>query len=162
MAISFRHSAGFGKRIEYWVIGLLLKQGFDVYVPLVDDQGIDAIIRSDNGKIIDLQIKARGRGVAFGDAALFAAIDHLEMRSNYYFLFYSERLEIMWLMSSADFIAHAHQNKAGKNVGKRSLWFNNKSIKLKTEAPKSQYAQWCITKDDQHDFSRLREILSNL
>jgi len=40
-----RHSAGFGKRIEYWVIGLMLKEGIDVYVPLVDDDAIDAVMK---------------------------------------------------------------------------------------------------------------------
>jgi hypothetical protein len=43
--ISFRHSAGFGRRIEYWIIGKMLKEGLDVYVPVVDDFGIDAVIR---------------------------------------------------------------------------------------------------------------------
>ena len=32
---TFRHSAGFGKRIEFWIIGRMLKEGLDVYVPLV-------------------------------------------------------------------------------------------------------------------------------
>jgi len=27
---TFRHSAGFGKRIEYWIIGRMLKEGMDV------------------------------------------------------------------------------------------------------------------------------------
>jgi len=45
MKKTFRHSAGFGKRIEYWVIGLMLKEGIDVYVPLVDDDAIDAIMK---------------------------------------------------------------------------------------------------------------------
>ena len=34
---SFRSSAGFGRRIEYWIIGRMLKEGMDVYVPFVDD-----------------------------------------------------------------------------------------------------------------------------
>jgi hypothetical protein len=46
MAHSFRHTASFGKRIEYWIIGQMLKEGLDVYVPLVDDDAIDAVIRS--------------------------------------------------------------------------------------------------------------------
>ena len=33
MTHTFRHSAGFGKRIEYWIIGRMLKEGIDVYVP---------------------------------------------------------------------------------------------------------------------------------
>jgi hypothetical protein len=45
MTTTFRHSSGFGKRIEYWVIGLMLKEGMDVYVPLVDDHAVDAIVR---------------------------------------------------------------------------------------------------------------------
>jgi hypothetical protein len=32
----FRHSAGFGKRMEYWIIGRILKVGIDIYMPLVD------------------------------------------------------------------------------------------------------------------------------
>ena len=27
MTKKFRHSAGFGKRMEYWIIGLMLKEG---------------------------------------------------------------------------------------------------------------------------------------
>ena len=41
MAVSFRHSAAFGKRIEYYIVGLMLKQGLDVYLPMVDDDAID-------------------------------------------------------------------------------------------------------------------------
>ena len=99
MAIPFRHSAGFGKRIEYWVIGLMLKEGLDVYVPLVDDDAIDAVIRRPDGSFITVQIKARSKDVVDGDAALFAAIPH-ELLNNYYFVFYSERLDLIWIMTS--------------------------------------------------------------
>jgi hypothetical protein len=53
----FRHTAGFGKRIEFWIIGRMLKEGLDVYVPLVDDNAIDAVIRKPNGSFIEVQIK---------------------------------------------------------------------------------------------------------
>ena len=43
MTKTYRHSAGFGKRIEYWIIGRMLKEGLDIYVPLVDDDAIDAV-----------------------------------------------------------------------------------------------------------------------
>src|SRR3989337_2256260 len=52
---TFRHSAGFGKRIEYWIIGQMLKEGLDVYVPLVDDDAIDAVIRRSDGSFITAQ-----------------------------------------------------------------------------------------------------------
>jgi hypothetical protein len=34
-----------GKGYEQTVVGLLTLENFDVYMPVVDDQGIDAIIR---------------------------------------------------------------------------------------------------------------------
>jgi hypothetical protein len=121
----FRHSAGFGKRIEFWIIGRMLKEGLDVYVPLVDDNAIDAVIRRPDGSFVEVQIKARSRDAKPGDGALFAAIPH-ELRNNYWFVFYSERLDLMWIMTSEEFIAEAVQNKNGKNVGLRSIWFNGK------------------------------------
>ncbi|MBN1365557.1 MAG: hypothetical protein JW976_12175 [Syntrophaceae bacterium] len=74
MTHPFRHSAGFGKRIEYWIIGRMLKEGLDIYVPLVDDDAIDAVVKRPDGAFITVQIKARSRDVIEGDAALFAAI----------------------------------------------------------------------------------------
>ena len=132
MKKTFRHNAGFGKRMEYFVISKMLEEGLDVYIPLIDDFAIDAIIRKENGTFAEIQIKARSKDVAFGDAALFAAINH-EYRNNYYFVFYSHRLNKTWILSSEDFIKESVQNKTGKNKGKRSIWFNGKSKKTMTE-----------------------------
>ena len=85
----FRHSAGFGKRIEYWIVGRMLKEGMDVYLPLVDDHAVDAIVKRPDGTVAEIQIKARSRDVIEGDAALFAAIPHPEEREDYWFVFYS-------------------------------------------------------------------------
>lgn len=146
MSITFRHSAGFGRRMEYWLIGKMLKEGLDVYVPLVDDFGIDAVIRKQDGTFIEVQIKARSRTVKLGDAALFAAITHVEPRKNYFFVFYSERLDAMWIMSSEQFIATADQNKNGKNAGKRSIWFNgtrmDKAKAQRVEYPKDKFSAY--------------------
>jgi len=153
MSIAFRHSAGFGKRIEYWVVGLMLKHGLDVYLPLVDDDAIDAVVKKPDGNFVEVQIKARSKTVKTGDAALFAAITH-EPRKNYWFVFYSERLDIIWLMSSEEFIEEAVQNKNGINVGKRSIWFNgtktNKTTNEKEEYCKERYEKYICK-----DFSRL-------
>lgn len=132
MSNTFRHNAGFGKRMEYYIISRMLEQGLDVYIPLIDDFAIDAIVRRKDGSFIELQIKARSKDVKFGDTALFAAITH-EHRANYYFVFYSHRLDKVWILSSEDFIKEATQNKTGKNIGKRSIWFNGKSMKKQTE-----------------------------
>jgi hypothetical protein len=151
---TFRHAAGFGKRIEYWIIGRMLKEGMDVYVPLVDDHAVDAIVRRQDGSIALVQIKARSRDVVDRDAALFAAIEH-EQRDDYWFVFYSERLDLTWIMSSAELIAEAVQNKTGKNAGKRSVWFNgarkNKATGKYDEYCKPQWMKYLAT-----DFSRLR------
>ena len=45
MGIAFRHSAGFGKRMEYNLVGKMLIEGLDVYMPLVDDHGVDCVIK---------------------------------------------------------------------------------------------------------------------
>ncbi|HFQ5047563.1 TPA: hypothetical protein ACGUWG_004385, partial [Vibrio vulnificus] len=156
MSISFRHSAGFGKRMEYWIAGLMLKEGIDVYMPLIDDNGIDAVIRKPDGTFIEVQIKARSKNVSMGDAALFAAITH-ELRDNYYFVFYSERLEQFWIMSSEDFIKESNQNKIGKNIGKRSIWFNGKRKNRQI----GEYTEHCHAKFDKYkatSFSKLVEI----
>ncbi len=157
MSLSFRHSAGFGKRIEYWVVGLMLKQGLDVYLPLVDDDAIDAVIKRPDGSFVEVQIKARSKNVTLGDAALFAAITH-ERRANYWFVFYSEKLDTLWLMSSDEFLAESVQNKSGLNVGKRSIWFNgtkmNKAIGEREEYCKERYQKY-VSQDRNASFSRL-------
>lgn len=58
---SFRNSAAFGKRIEYWIIGRMLKEGLDVYIPLVDDHAVDAIVKRHDGSTALIQIKARSK-----------------------------------------------------------------------------------------------------
>jgi len=138
---SFRHSAAFGKRIEYYVIGLMLKEGLDVYLPMVDDDAIDAVIKKPNGSFVEVQIKARSKDVLFGDGALFAGIKH-DFRKNYWFVFYSERMSKMWILSSREFLKESVQNKTGKNAGKRSIWFNGKNTKTKTEHVKPQFEKY--------------------
>lgn len=154
MAIPFRHSAGFGKRIEYWIIGLMLKEGLDVYVPLVDDDAIDAVVRRADGSFVTVQIKARSKDVVDGDAALFAAIPH-ELRDNYWFVFYSERLDSIWIMSSEEFVKESVQNKTGKNAGKRSIWFNGKK-KDKNAGKSVEYCKKQFEKYLAKDFLRLK------
>ena len=146
---TFRNSAAFGKRMEFYVVGLMLKEGLDVYLPLVDDDAIDAVVKKPDGSFVEIQIKARSKKVVFGDAALFAALKH-EYRPNYWFVFYSARMDKIWIMTSKEFIAESNQNKKGINTGKRSIWFNGKNTKLKQEHVKPQFKKYLAT-----DFSRI-------
>lgn len=145
MGVSFRHTAGFGKRMEYNLIGKMLMEGLDVYLPLVDDHGVDCVIKKKDGTFIEVQIKARSREVIDGDAALFSAIPH-ELTNNFFFVFYSERLDTMWIMSSEEFLKECVTNKTGKNAGKHSIWFNgnrkDKKTGKKKEYCKEQFAQY--------------------
>ena len=125
----------------------MLKEGLDVYVPMVDDDAVDVVIKRKDGSFISVQIKARSKKVIFGDAALFAAIPH-EQRDDYWFIFYSERMDMMWIMTSEEFIKESNQNKTGKNKGKRSIWFNGKNTKHQTEYCKPQFEKYIATNFD--------------
>ena len=149
--MKFRNLASFGKRIEFWIIGEMIKEGHDVYIPMVDDMGIDAVVRKPNGKFIEVQIKARSKNVIFGDAGLFAALKHDKVRNNYYFVFYSERMETKWIMSSREFIKDSVMNKTGKNKGKRSIWFNGRNTKQNTEHTHPRFQNYVST-----NFNRLK------
>lgn len=151
--MQFRDSASFGKRIEYYLIGLMLKEKLDCYMPLVDDDGIDVVIRKQTGEYIEIQIKARSNTVKSGDAALFAAINHNEVRNNYYFVFYTERLDTMFIMSSEEYLQECVTNKTGNNVGKRSIWFNGNKINKET-GKKEEYIYPRFEKYIAKDFSR--------
>lgn len=155
MSLAFRHSAAFGKRIEFYIVGLMLKEGLDVYLPLVDDDAIDAVVKHPDGHFIEVQIKARSKDCKFGNSGLFAAVTH-EARLNYWFVFYSERMETIWIMSSNEFIAEAVQNKTGKNAGKRTVWFNGKNTKAQTEHTKPRYEKYVA-----HDFQRIINVDPN-
>lgn len=116
--MSYRDSASFGKRQEYVVVAELLKRGLDVYMTLVDDQGIDCIIRIDEKNYIDIQIKARSKNAKQWN--FFAAMT-IEPKNNYFFIFYLESNNSFWVIPSHDVVKYAVTNKTGKNAGKHSL-----------------------------------------
>ena len=152
MGVTFRHSAGFGKRMEYNIVGKMLMEGLDCYMPLVDDHGVDCVLKKQDGTFIEIQIKARSKEVSDGDAALFAAITH-ESTPNFFFIFYSERLDKMWILSSEEFLQECVTNKSGKNAGKHSIWFNGKKKNPETNQ-KDEYAYEKFEKYACTDFSR--------
>ena len=136
------------------MVGRMLKEGLDVYLPLVDDDAVDALVRRPNGSTALVQIKARSRDVIPGDAALFSAIDHPAERADYWFVFYSERMDVMWIMTSTEFIEMSNQNRRGKNVGKRSIWFNGRR-RDKTTGQRNEYVKPQFKKYVATDFRRI-------
>lgn len=118
--VRYRHTASFGKRQEFVLMSELLKRGFDVYMTLVDDQGIDCIIRMDDSRYIDIQIKARSDLAKHG--CTFAAM-FVKPRKNYFFLFYTEMNNSIWIMPSEEVVQLVYTNKDGKNKGKSTIVF---------------------------------------
>ena len=70
-----------------------------------------------------------------------------------YFVFYSERLDLMWIMSSEEFLKECVTNKTGKNTGKRSIWFNGNKTNKQTGV-KEEYCYQKFEKYIAKDFSR--------
>ncbi len=116
--MTFRDTASFGKRQEYSVVAELLKRGFDVYMTLVDDQGIDCVVRLDPEHYIDVQIKARSKQAK--QWGTFAAMG-FEPRPNLFFIFYTEKNDTFWVFPSNELINYCYQNAKGINAGRRTI-----------------------------------------
>jgi hypothetical protein len=114
----YRDRASFGKRAEYSVVAELLKRDFDVYMPLVDDQGIDCIIRLDNKTYLDVQIKARSKDAK--QSNFFPAMT-FKPRDNFYFIFYTEKNNNFWVIPSKKVKKLGSKNESGKNARKISV-----------------------------------------
>ena len=118
--MSYRNTASFGKRQEYRVIAKLLELNFDVYMTLVDDQGIDCVVRLGPDKYLDIQIKARSKDAK--NWSTFAAMK-VEARENYYFIFYIEKEQWYFIVPSLNISHLGSMNKSGKNAGKWTIVF---------------------------------------
>ena len=140
----------FGCSTEYLVISKFLGEGREVYVPPVDDHGIDLIVVSkptgiDSAVLItyqEIQVKSRT------EDGLFAAIPCPNPRAHYWFIFYIRDLDTFWLINSEDFVRLASKLLKGKHVGKYSLKLASKTkTGLKIQ---SKYKEYIVT-----DFSKV-------
>lgn len=126
--MNYRNTASFGKRQEYSVIAELLRRGFDVYPTLIDDQGIDCIIRLNSKKYLDIQIKARSK-----EAQNWNFFPQLNFRpkDNFYFIFYIEKNNSFWVIPTKNISNLGSKMKTGKNAGTISLLIaqNGKNFK---------------------------------
>jgi hypothetical protein len=140
----YRDLASFGKRQEFIAISELLRRGFDVNIPLVDDQQVDCIIRkmvNKNPVYLDIQIKARSKDCKPYDAARFAAMT-ITPRDNYFFIFFSEQLNMYWIISSKELVKIASRNKKGKNKGKYHINFAGYSKKHNSVHPLPKFKKY--------------------
>ena len=117
----YRHRASYGKQREYIAIAELLKRKYDVYIPLVDDQGIDCVIRRGDHDYIDLQIKASSKNCQPKDAGRFASMKIPNPRDKYFFLLYCEHIDTYWVFPSIDLVKKASKSKTGRDKGKYTI-----------------------------------------
>jgi hypothetical protein len=130
----FRHSASFGKRQEFGAIAELLRRGYDVYVTLVDDQGIDCVVRQGPREFYDIQVKARSRESKAGKVGHFPLLDCSNPRENYVFIFFAEGVGERgryWVIPSTTIVQPGFSTslKSGKNKGKYRLILNRPKYK---------------------------------
>lgn len=122
---------------------MLLAENREVYLPAVDDHGVDLIARTlpnQGGKteFQEIQVKSVSTG------GLFAAIKCDNPRDNYWFVFNIKDIDKMWLINSHDFVKLSSRNSKGENIGKFTL-----DLKPANRTPIKQ-SQYLIT-----NFSKL-------
>jgi hypothetical protein len=128
-----RTTASFGKRQEYIAVAELLRRGFDVYMTLVDDQQIDCVIRQEvDGHLRYLDVQIKARSIDAKHSSTFAALTVRKPRENFWFIFYSEKIGVYWVMPSLDLVRLANVNKGGVdkmggNKGKLTVVLANKN-----------------------------------
>jgi hypothetical protein len=127
--MKFRNNASYGKRQEFKAIVKLLELGFDVYTTLVDDQGIDCVLRINANRYLDIQIKARSiENCNLKQRGYFAQLPITEPRDNYFFILYSEHVDSYWIIPSLEIVEMAKEGghnvcimKSGKKEGRYSV-----------------------------------------
>lgn len=93
-----------GKSTELLVTSMLLDCNREVYLPVVDDHGVDILVRTKDEEFAkqyayqEVQVKSVSKG------GLFAAFKCNDPRPNYWFVFYVKDIDKMWLINSVDLV----------------------------------------------------------
>ena len=102
-----------GKRGEYRVVGKLMESGFTVYVPILDIEGIDCIIKNDTGRLIEIQIKTRNKKDSNNRQFKLRSLKpHQDLFICCYFIDTDE----LWAIPSIQFDKIAYRNKYGERA----------------------------------------------
>lgn len=141
---SYRDNVSYGKRQEYKAVSELLQRDFDVYMTLVDDQGIDCVIRINNTRYLDIQIKARSEKIKEKNYGYFPLLKISSEQENYFFIFYVEKADEYWVIPSNEIKNLAeikgsavNRTKSGANAGKYSIRLTG--LKKGNAIPKPQF-----------------------
>lgn len=109
------------------VSSILLAENRELYLPAVDDHGVDMIVRTrdhnpaapatapEHYEFQEIQVKSLREG------GLFAAFN-FDPRPNYWFVFYVKQHDTLWLINSCDLAKISSRNREDcKNAGKWSV-----------------------------------------
>ncbi|MCH7736435.1 MAG: hypothetical protein IH872_03430 [Chloroflexi bacterium] len=102
-----------GERGELYVFGELLKRGVISYIPLVKE-GVDALVRSAAGAMIEIQVQAAGS--AGGKSPRWFQMGHLEPRKNFIIIgveFEGGDPKCAWIFPSIIFDKYANNPPKG-------------------------------------------------
>ena len=102
-----------GKRGEYEIITKLMSEGFLVYTPVLDIDGVDCIIKNDKGRLIELQIKTRNKGDGYNKQ--FIVKRQLKCNLNFFICCYIIDTGEIWYIPSYLFQKHS-KNDNGSTI----------------------------------------------
>jgi len=99
------HNSKKGKAIEYYIICELLKNDFDVYIPVVDLEGVDMIVRNKSGSYIEIQVKARA--IKHKASEIYARYE--QPKTNLLFVIYDTVKDDFWVIPSLVYNKYARK-----------------------------------------------------
>jgi hypothetical protein len=103
-----------GKRGEYEVIGKLMQEGFIVYTPVLDCDGVDCVIKNEKGRLIEIQIKTRNKGEGYNKQ--FIIKRELNCSLDFFICCYLIDTKEIWFIPSFTFKKLSEPNENGWNV----------------------------------------------
>ena len=135
-------SACYARRMELLVISRFMAEGFECFIPAVDDNRTDFVAKTSSGQFFEIQIKARKGEVGKKGIGRFE-VKNPEIRPNYYYLFYAEIPDIMWLFSAQQYVEACSRHKSGKHMNKTWITLLNDS-----GTPVAKYNDFKVQRED--------------
>ncbi len=125
MKITSQHK---GKLAEFSVFSKLLGDGANLYLPVIDLEGVDAIVRKKDGTCVDIQVKSTQAGWAF---AVWFSDEYGEERLKTFFIVcvdMTEQPPETWILPSKIFKEYATEVRRaeGYRQYRLDLWHSSK------------------------------------
>jgi len=109
-----RDTSPYRQRMKHYLIGLMLKEELDCFVPLVYDGDTDVLIRKHNGEYIEVCIKLESPPLLVGSVALFDKLRN-KAPNSYYFVFYHEKHDSIFIISAEEALSEFPDKTEDKN-----------------------------------------------